>query len=67
MSSILKALKKLEKEFPQQDEAVSWPQKIYTKKAISKHAKGTWRFNKFISVFFVTVILAVGVWLILSQ
>ncbi|MBW1700499.1 MAG: general secretion pathway protein GspB [Deltaproteobacteria bacterium] len=67
MSSILKALKKLEKEFPQQDEAVSWPQKIYTKKAISKHAKGTWRFNKFISVFFVTVILAAGVWLILSQ
>jgi hypothetical protein len=67
VSSILKALKKLEKEFPQQDEAVSWPQKIYTKKAISKHAKGTWLFNKFMSVFFVTVILAAGVWLILSQ
>lgn len=67
MSSILKALKKLEKEFPQQDEAVSWPQKIDTKKAISKRAKGTWLFNKFMSVFFVTVILAAGVWLILSQ
>jgi hypothetical protein len=67
VSSILKALKKLEKEFPQQDEVVSWPQKIDTKKAISKHAKGDWIFKKFISVFFVAVILAAGAWLFLSQ
>ncbi len=67
MSSILKALKKLEKESPRQEEAVSWPQKIDTKKAISKRTKGTWIYRKFISVFFVVVLLAAGVWLFLSQ
>ncbi len=67
MSSILKALKKLEKESPYQDEAVTWPQKIDTKKAISKHTRGGWIFKKFISVFFVAVILAAGVWLYFSQ
>jgi hypothetical protein len=67
VSSILKALKKLEKEVPQQDEAVSWPQKIDTKKAISKHTKGATIFKKSMFVFFAAVLLAAGVWLFFSQ
>jgi hypothetical protein len=67
VSSILKALKKLEKEFPQQVESVSWPQKIDTKKALSKRTKGLWMRKKLIAVFCVTVLLAAGIWLFLSE
>jgi len=67
VSSILKALKKLEKEFPQQEQTVSWPQKVDTKKALSRRTKGSWMRKKLISVFCVTVLLAAGVWLFLSH
>lgn len=67
MSSILKALKKLEKESPQQDESVSWPQKIDTKKAISQNTRGALIFKKFIAVFFMAAVLAAGVWLFLGE
>lgn len=67
MSSILKALKKLEKEHPQQDEVITWPQKIDTKRAVSKKTKRTLFFKKTVGVFSVAVILGVGLWLFLSQ
>jgi len=67
VSSILKALKKLEKEHPQQEEVVTWPRKIDTKSAVSKNAKNTLFFKKIVGFFFVVVILGGGLWLFLSQ
>ncbi len=65
MSSILKALKKLEDELPQENE-VGLPQ-INTKKVVSKHAKRTRLVNNFLSIILITIILTGGAWFILKQ
>ncbi len=67
MSSILKALKKLENGFPEQRDIRPRLQKRRTKKTIHQRVIGTWLYNKRIVIIFVVVILAVGGWLILNR
>ncbi|OQY60422.1 MAG: hypothetical protein B6245_01570 [Desulfobacteraceae bacterium 4572_88] len=66
VSSILKALKKLEKHSVRQDTAQSWPA-LDTKQTIAKRVKGGWLLNKLVSTLFAAVILVGAGWLILSQ
>lgn len=67
MSSILKALKKIETESPAPEEFTSWPKKIDTKTAINSAAKKRWYYQKLASYFWVgLVIIAIGM-LIFSQ
>ena len=67
MSSILRALKKLESEIPPQDKFQSWSGKIDTKRAIYERVRRSWRFRKVFSIFFTVAIIAVAVWFILSK
>ena len=67
MSSILKALKRLENEQPQQDDGQSQIRKIDTKKTMNKRAKGTWLFNRVLSLSFIFIFLVVGGWFLFSN
>lgn len=67
MSSVLKALKKLESIQPQEDEPKTLPQKITAKEAINKRVKGHWIFNRALSVVMIAIITAFGTWLVLSH
>jgi len=67
MSSILNALKKLEKDPPPKDETQIFQQQIDTKRAINKRAKGTWLFRKFATLFIVAVIVVGGGWFAWNQ
>ncbi len=67
MSSILKALKKLENGFSEQREIRPSLQKRRTKKAIHHRVTGTWLYNQRFFIIFAVVILAVGGWLILNR
>jgi hypothetical protein len=62
VSSILKALKKVEKESPPQEVAQTLLEKIDTKKAVSKRVKGAWLLNRIASILLVIVILGMGTW-----
>lgn len=66
MSSILKALKKLENEAPLQSEDQPFPQEIDLKKTISQHVRRYW-LNKFFFVLFAALTLSIGGWLIFGQ
>ena len=67
MSSILKALKKIETDAPPPEEFTSWPKKIDTKTAINSGARKRWYYRRLASYFLTgLVILAIGV-LIFSQ
>ena len=66
MSSILKALKKLENGFSEQREIRPRLQKRLTKKAIHQRVIGTWLYDKRFFIILAVVILAVGVWLVLN-
>ncbi|MCP4352035.1 MAG: GspB domain-containing protein [Desulfobacterales bacterium] len=65
MSSILKALKKLEDELPQEDET-GLPQ-INTKKVVNKRAKQTRMINNVLSIVVIAFVLTGSAWLILKQ
>lgn len=67
MSSILKALKKLENGFSEQREIRSRLQKRPTKKAIHQRVIGTWLYNKRFFIIFAVVILTFGGWLVLNR
>lgn len=67
MSSILKALKKVEEVSPKLDVMPDLPKKIDTKKAVNKRAKGTWLFNKTVTAVLVVVVVGAGIWLTLSN
>ncbi|MDY7037683.1 MAG: hypothetical protein SV375_16165 [Thermodesulfobacteriota bacterium] len=67
MSSILKALKRLENQQPQKDDGQSQTRKIDTKKAMNKRAKGTWLFNRVLSLSFLFIFLVVGGWFIFNN
>lgn len=68
MSSILKALKKLENEAPEQSKVQFWSQKKYSQKTIHMRAKGGLRLIKqHIIIILFVMILAVGGGLILSR
>ncbi|MDM8523651.1 general secretion pathway protein GspB [Desulfococcaceae bacterium HSG8] len=65
MSSILKALKKLEDKDFKKKKDQAWP--VDTKKAVNQRARGNWIMNRLVSVMLVLVILAGGGWFILSR
>ena len=67
MSSILKALKKLEKEAPPQSEDQPFAQEIDTKKTLSQHVRKYQLFNKFFLASGAAVILIIGGWLIFGH
>lgn len=67
MSSILKALKKLENGFSEQREIRPRLQKRRTKKAIHQRMIGTWLYSKRFFIIFAVVILAIGGWLVLNR
>ena len=67
MSSILKALKKIEREFPEKSEIRSWQQEINTQKIFHKRMKDNLRFTKHFFIFLVAIILAAGGGLILGR
>ena len=67
MSSILKALKKIEREFPEKNEIRSWQQEINTQKIFHKRMKDNLRFTKHLFIFLVAIILAAGGGLILGR
>ena len=67
MSSILKALKKIETDSQPPDEFTSWPQQIDTKTAVNYRARKRWYYRKLATqLLTVVIILAVAV-LIFSQ
>ena len=66
MSSILKALKKLENGFSEQREIQPGVQKRLGEKAIHQRVVGTWFYNKRFFIISAVVILVVGGWLVLN-
>jgi type II secretory pathway component PulC len=67
LSSILRALKRIEKESPPQDESHPWPRPIDSKKAVKSKVKKRWLVNKLVSgLIILLVVLAVG-WFAYSQ
>ena len=67
MSSILRALKRIEKEAPPPDESHPWPRAIDTKKTISSRVKRKWMYNKLIKILVIVLIIAAAGWLVYSQ
>ena len=67
MSSILKALKKLENGFSEQREIQPRLKKRLKKKAIHQRVIGTWLYSKRFFIIFAVVIMAVGGWLVLNR
>lgn len=65
MSSILKALKKVEGGHPKYIHVRSWPRGIDAKKAISNRARGVWFVNQLVTVILAgLVFLGVGLYII---
>jgi len=67
LSSILRALKRIEKEAPPHDESHPWPRPIDSKKAVNSRVKKTWLYNKLIGILFFVIIIAAVAWLVISQ
>jgi hypothetical protein len=67
LSSILKALKKIEREFPEKSEIRSWQQEINTQKIVHKRMKDNLRFTKHFFIFLAAIILAAGGGLVLGR
>ena len=67
MSSILRALKKLERDSPPGGEVSSLPEGLDTKKAVNKRAKGLWLTHRVYTIGFVAIVLIVLASVFLSQ
>jgi len=67
VSSILKALKKIESELPEKSETRFRQQEIGTQKIIHKRIKNNLRFNKQFFIIFAAIILAAGGGLVLGR
>ncbi|MFC1811475.1 general secretion pathway protein GspB [Thermodesulfobacteriota bacterium] len=67
MSSILKALKKLENTYPEQNDSLFRSQRIRLLKTTPRSAKGFWSFTKWFFIIFTVLALSAGGWLILSR
>jgi len=66
LSSILKALKKLDNNSPQQNDDENHLPQIDTKQTIKKRIKGIWIFQRIFQRIFAALILFVCIWLILK-
>jgi hypothetical protein len=67
LSSILKALKRIEKAAPRQDDSIGWPRQIDDKKAVKSRAKKTWFFNRLLSLLVIIIIFLIAGWLVLDN
>jgi hypothetical protein len=67
LSSILRALKRIEKEAPPPDDSHPWPRTIDTKKTITSRIKKAWLYNKLIKILVIVIIIAAAGWLLFSQ
>jgi hypothetical protein len=67
VSSILKALKKVERESPRLEVSPTLPQKINTKRALNQRARGTWLFKRALTVVVVLLLVGVGTWFVLGN
>lgn len=67
MSSILKALRKLENKDSKQDQSYSWSRDAGVRETINQQAKISWLMNKFIFGLVLVIILAGTGWFVLSQ
>jgi hypothetical protein len=67
LSSILKALKKLESETTEFSEEPFLPQKIDRKRAFGQRAKESWLYERLLSVSICTVILVLGAWFFFNR
>jgi len=67
LSSILKALKKLENTYPEQNDSLFPSQRIHFLKTAPRSAKGFWFYTKWIFIIFTVLALSAGGWLILSR
>lgn len=67
MSSILKALKKVENDSPQQEIIPSFPQTIDTKKTVQRRARGIQRLHRLLFVCLFMLILGGATWFLLDN
>jgi hypothetical protein len=67
LSSILKALKKLESETTEFSEEPFLPQKIDRKRAFGQRAKESWLYERLLSISICTVILILGAWFVFNR
>ncbi|UCG06928.1 MAG: hypothetical protein JSV83_24025 [Desulfobacterales bacterium] len=67
MSSILRALKKIEKITPRPEESQIWPRPIDAKKAVNSRVKKKWLYHKFVSIVGIILAIVVIAWLAASQ
>ena len=67
MSSILKALKKLESETTEFSEERLLPQKIDRKRAFGQRARESWLYERLLSISICTVILILGAWFFFNR
>ena len=67
LSSILKALKKLESETTEFSEERFLPQKIDRKRAFGQRAKESWLYERLLSISICTVILILGAWFFFNR
>ncbi len=67
MSSILRALKRVEDESPQRDESHPWPRPIDSKKAVKSDVKKRWLLNRLVSGLVIFLVVLVAGWLAFSQ
>ena len=67
MSSILRALKKIEKIAPRQEDSPPWPRPINKKKAVNSRVKKTWLYNKLLSIGAALIVMLLIGWLGISH
>ncbi len=67
MSSILRALKRVEDESPPGDESHSWPRPIDSKKAVKSGVKKRWLLNRLVSGLVIFLVVLAAGWFAFSQ
>jgi hypothetical protein len=67
LSSVLKALQKLENTYPEQNDSLFRSRRIYLLKTTPRSAKNFWFFTKWFFIIFAVLALSAGGWLILSR
>jgi hypothetical protein len=67
LSTILKALKRIDQTTPPPDDLQAWPPKIDTQKTVKARAQKIWLYRKVYLALILTVVLIAAGWLVYSQ
>ena len=67
MSSILRALKRVEDESPPSDDSNPWPRPIDSKKAVKSDVKKRWLLNRLVSGLVIFLVILVAGWFAFTQ